>query len=89
LPSAVDGWFHPPTNSSSTKQLARCVGALIDGAGSADIVDGSVAALAVEYQPSLVVTPEPREIEHLLRSAARRSIDRRGFGAFLRPRRPR
>ena len=39
--------------------LARRVGALIGAAGSTQIVDGSVAIVAIQAKPSIVLTSDP------------------------------
>jgi len=49
--------------------LARRVGALIGIAGSTQIVDGSVAQIAIQAKPSIVVTADPADIASLLKAA--------------------
>lgn len=48
---------------------ARRVGALIGLAGSTQIVDGSVAVLAIAAKPSIVLTSDPNDIASLLKAA--------------------
>lgn len=50
-------------------ELARQVGALIGNAGSTQIVDGSVALIAIQAKPSIVVTADPADIARLLKVA--------------------
>ncbi len=49
--------------------LARRVGALIGAAGSTQIVDASVALVAIHSKPSIVVTTDPADIASLLKAA--------------------
>ena len=49
--------------------LARRVGALIGAAGSTQIVDGSVALVAIQAKPSIVLTSDPADIASLLKAA--------------------
>lgn len=49
--------------------LARRVGALIGLAGTTQIVDASVALIAIQAKPSIVVTTDPTDIASLLKAA--------------------
>jgi hypothetical protein len=49
-----------------TERRARFVGELLDVAGIAQIADGSVADLAIEHIPSLVLTSDVADIERLV-----------------------
>jgi hypothetical protein len=83
LPAAViaEIWRTPPRPRSRTvvelvdeivaldAGLARRVGALIGAAGSTQIVDGSVAQVAIQAKPSMVLTSDPADIAALLKAA--------------------
>jgi hypothetical protein len=51
-----------------TERRARSVGELLGDAGIAHIADGSVADLAIEHIPSLVLTSDVADIERLIRA---------------------
>jgi len=83
LPAAViaEIWRTPPRPLSKTvvdfadeivaldDALARQVGALIGAARSTQIVDGSVALVAIQSKPSIVLTSDPADIASLLKAA--------------------
>ncbi|GAA2931359.1 hypothetical protein GCM10020221_28950 [Streptomyces thioluteus] len=51
--------------AATDEQLARAVGELLGGAGTADPADGAVAVLAA-WSGAVVVTSDPDDIRHLL-----------------------
>jgi hypothetical protein len=60
---SVDGF--PELN----EQTARRVGALLAISRTAEIVDGSVVAIAIALRPATIVTSDVDDITHLLHSA--------------------
>jgi rRNA-processing protein FCF1 len=83
VPSAVvaEIWRHPPRPRSVwlienvdsvvtlTVERAQAVGRLLREAASTQIVDGSVATLAIEHRPCIVLTSDPDDISMLLNAA--------------------
>jgi hypothetical protein len=94
VPAAViaEVWRTPPRPRSQAllelidetvaldSALAQRVGALIGMAGSTQIVDGSVALVAIRAKPSIVITADPKDIAALLKTAGET------FAAGLAPR---
>jgi hypothetical protein len=83
LPAAVvaEVWRQPPRQLSAEllgtvdhvvaldDRRARAVGVLLGIARSAQIVDASVATLAISTRPSLVLTSDPKDLQALVRAA--------------------
>lgn len=80
-PVIAEVWRTPPRPRSNAlveliddvvtldEALARHVGALIGAAASTQIVDGTVALVAIRAKPSIIVTSDPADIASLLTSA--------------------
>jgi len=74
-------WRPPPTYGiamllrsvneivSVTNEDARQIGALLAQSGTSQITDAHVASIAIANEPSLVLTSDPGDIEHLLTTA--------------------